>query len=275
MAWGLGDFAGALAARRIGALWTSAAMQCIGAAGFAVLLLGLGRWPVITLPLILWGLLLAAVGAGSLMLLYRGLALGPMAVVSPIGGAYAAVTVILAVLFLGERLTPLQTVAVAVTFAGVLLASTDLRLLVATLGRPSPGVRVGFFAMLGFGIWGLFLALAVRSFDGLAIVLVSRFAGAALMLGAVLARRAAPPADRRRGTLGLVVAVGVFDTIANVSYVLGFEAGYASIVATAGALYPVVTAALAILLLRERLAPNQYAGVGVLVLGLIGLGLAG
>ena len=250
-------------------------MQCIGAAGFAALLLALGRWPVFTVPLILWGFLLAGIGAGSLMLLYRGLALGPMAVVSPIGGAYAAVTVILAVLFLGERLTPLQTAAVAVTFAGVLLASTDLRLLVATLGHPSPGVRVGFIAMLGFGFWGLFLALAVRSFDGLAIVLVGRFAGAALMLGAVLLRRAPPPSDRRPATLGLVLAVGLFDTLANLSYVLGFEAGYASIVATAGALYPVVTAALAIGLLRERLAPNQYVGVGVLVLGLVGLGLAG
>lgn len=250
-------------------------MQCIGAAAFAALMLVLGRWPVISLPLILWGLLLAAVGAGSLMLLYRGLALGPMAVVSSIGGAYAAVTVVLAVLFLGERLVPAQTVAIGVTFAGVILASTDLRQLVATLARPSAGVRIGFIAMLGFGFWGLFLALAVRSFDGLAIVLVSRIAGAALMLGAVLLRRAPPPPDRRRGTLGLVLAVGIFDTIANVSYALGFEAGYASIVATVGALYPVVTTALAILLLRERLAPNQYAGVGVLVLGLAGLGLAG
>jgi len=250
-------------------------MQCIGAAGFAVLLLGLGRWPVITLPLVLWGLLLAAIGAGSLMLLYRGLALGPMAVVSPIGGAYAAVTVILAVLFLGERLSPLQIAAVALTSAGVVLASTDLRVLVATLGRPAPGVRVGFIAMLGFGVWGLFLALAVRSFDGLAIVLVSRFAGTALMLTAVVVRRAPPPADRRRGTLGLVLAVGVLDTIANLSYVLGFEAGYVSIVATAGALYPVVTALLAIRLLRERLAPNQYAGIGILMAGLVGLGLAG
>lgn len=250
-------------------------MQCIGAAGFAVLLLALGRWPVITVPLLLWGLLLAAVGAGSLMLLYRGLALGPMAVVSPIGGAYAAVTVILAVLFLGERLTPLQTGAVGVAFAGVLLTSTDLRVLAATLGRPSPGVRTGIVAMLGFGLWGLFLALAVRSFDGLALVLVSRFAGAALLLGAVVVRRATPPADRRPATLGLVLTVGLFDTIANVSYVLGFEAGFASIVATAGALYPVVTAALAIVLLRERLAPNQYAGVGVLLLGLVALGVAG
>lgn len=250
-------------------------MQLIGAAGFAVLLVALGRWPAITLPLVLWGFLLAGVGAGSLLLLYRGLALGPMAVVSPIGGAYAAVTVLLAVLFLGERLTPLQTVAVAVTFAGVLLASTDLRLLVATLGRPSPGVRVGFVAMLGFGLWGLLLALAVRSFDGLAIVLAGRLAGAVLMLGAVLLRRAAPPRDRRGATLGLVLAVGAFDTLANLSYVLGFEAGYASIVATAGGLYPVVTAGLAIVFLRERLAPNQYAGVGVLIAGLVGLGLAG
>ncbi len=249
-------------------------MQCIGAAGFAVLLLALGRWPVITVPLLLWGLLLAAVGAGSLMLLYRGLALGPLAVVSPIGGGYAAVTVVLAVIFLGERLTPLQTGAVAVTLAGVLLASADLRMLAATLGRPSPGVRVGIVAMLGFGLWGLFLALAVRSFDGLALVLVSRFAGAALMLAAVVVRRATPPVDRRPATLGLVLTVGLFDTIANVSYVLGFEAGYASIVATAGALYPVVTAGLAIGVLRERLAPNQYAGVGLLLCGLVGLGLA-
>jgi len=75
-------------------------------------------------------------------------------------------------------------------------------------------------------------------------------------------------------TWSLVLVTGALDTLANVLFVLGVQSGSASVVATASGAYPIVTALLAIVLLRERLAPNQYAGVVVLIAGLVGLGLA-
>jgi uncharacterized membrane protein len=54
---------------------------------------------------------------------------------------------------------------------------------------------------------------------------------------------------------------------------IGIALGYASFVMTGSGAYPLIPALLAILVLRERLAPNQYVGVAVLVAGLVALGL--
>jgi len=74
-------------------------------------------------------------------------------------------------------------------------------------------------------------------------------------------------------TLAIVALVGVLDIGANLLLMLGIESGYASFVMTGSGAYPIIPAVLAILVLRERLAPNQYLGVAILVAGLVGLGL--
>ena len=74
-------------------------------------------------------------------------------------------------------------------------------------------------------------------------------------------------------TFAIIALVGILDTGANVLLMLGIESGYASFVMTGSGAYPLIPAILAILVLRERLAPNQYVGVGVLIAGLVALGL--
>lgn len=275
LGWGIGDYAGALASRRIGVLWTSLGMQILGTALYAAGLAAIGQFPTITAAAIPWAIALAAIGSSALFVFYKALALGPIAVVSPVSASYAAVTVILVVLFLGERLSAAQIAAISVTFVGIVLATSDLRAIVQTLGRPLPGIRLAFVATLGFGMYGAALAAAAREHDGLELVLLARIASAVLLAAAVVATRAAVPTDRRPATLGLLVLIGIFDTAANVSFVLGVEAGFASIVATGSGLYPVLPAFLAILFLGERLVPNQYLGIAITVAGLVALGLTG
>lgn len=248
-------------------------MQAVGAASLALALLALGRWPTITGEAIPWALALAVAGGLPLYLLYRALALGPIAVVSPVVASYAALTVVLVVVFLGERLTADQTVAIAVTFVGVVLATTDLRRFVASIGRPLPGVRIGAAATIGFAVWGALLAAATRHHDGLALIVLWRTAAVAMLAVVALAARRPAPLPARPSTLALVGGVGVFDTLGNVAFVLGVSAGQAAITATGSGLYPVVPALLGIWLLRERLAPNQYAGIAITVAGLVALGL--
>lgn len=248
-------------------------MQAVGTVAFTVAILVTGRWPPLEPGVLPWGIGLAAVGAGSLLMLYRGLALGPIAVVSPIVAGYTAVTVALLVVVLGERVTAGEAIAIATTFVGVLIASTDLRSVRAIIGKPLPGVPSAFVAMIGFGCWGALMAAAVRDQDQLALILVGRVAGFCIMVLVALALRSSVPVDRRPSTLGLVAVVGLLDTVANVLFVAGLASGEATIVATASGLYPILPALLAIVFLGERLAPNQYAGVAVLIAGLVGLGL--
>ncbi len=241
---------------------------------YAIALAVTGHWPAITADQVPFAVALSVTGVGGVLLLYRGLALGPIAVVSPIGAAYVAVAVLLVVVGLGERLTTGQALGIATTFAGIVLTATDSRSLATALKRPLPGVWFALVAMLSLGAWSAIMAYATRTQDGLALVLWQRIVSAAIVLAILIIRREGP-ITMDRTTWSLVLATGALDTLANVLFVLGVQNGSASIVATASGAYPIVTALLAIVLLRERLAPNQYVGIVVLLAGLVSLGLAG
>ncbi len=262
-----------MATRRVGVVLTSLGMQTVGLAAYAVTLGALGRWPTLAWGQVPYALALSLIGIVSLAALYRAFAIGPIAVVSPVVASYAALTVVLIVIFLGESLTTGQAVAIGVTFVGVAVASTDIRELRETLGRPSEGVRIGFFATLGFAVWSAIFAIGVRETDGLALIVVQRSFSVALLAAFALARGISLRPLAARPALALVATTGVLDTGANVLLALGIAAGYASFVMTGSGAYPLIPALLAILVLRERLAPNQYVGVAVLVAGLVALGL--
>ena len=273
IAFGFGDYAAAMATRRVGVVLTSLGMQTVGLSAYVVVLAALGRWPTFAWEQVPYAAVLSVVGIVSLAALYRAFAIGPIAVVSPVVASYAALTVILIVIFLGERLTTGQALAIGVTFVGVAVASTDIRELRQTLGRPSEGVRIGFLATLGFAVWSAIFAAGIRATDGLALIVVQRAFSVVLLTLFVVVRGVSLRPLAARGAASLVSVTGVLDTGANVLLALGIASGFASFVMTGSGAYPLIPALLAILVLRERLAPNQYVGVAVLVAGLVALGL--
>ena len=250
-------------------------MQSSGTAALALALAALGLWPAITAAALPLSIGLALLGAGSLYLLYRGLALGPIAVVSPIVASYSAFTVILVVIVLGETLTVGQAIAIAVVFVGVLLASTDVRAIAASVRRPLPGVPVSLVATIGFAFWGTLFAFGTREHDGMALVVLNRLMSAIVLVIAVAVTRASRPTSFGAASGALVLTTGVFDTLANVAFMLGVQGGNAAIAVTGSGLYPLIPAFMGIARHGERLAPNQYAGIVVVIGGLIALGLRG
>jgi drug/metabolite transporter (DMT)-like permease len=62
------------------------------------------------------------------------------------------------------------------------------------------------------------------------------------------------------------IVMGVGDTGGNGFFVLALHAGASSVAVVLSSLYPVATALLAAVLLRERLRPVQLAGVALAVL---------
>jgi drug/metabolite transporter (DMT)-like permease len=71
--------------------------------------------------------------------------------------------------------------------------------------------------------------------------------------------------------LGAIAAVGIFDLLANLLFVLAAGRGLLSVVGVLGSLYPAVTVVLARVVLHERLTPTQNAGVLVTLAGVVAL----
>jgi drug/metabolite transporter (DMT)-like permease len=247
-------------------------MQATGLLSFGIVVWILGRWPAFEPGMVPFATLLGILGVISIAALYRGLALGPVAVVAPVVASYVVITVVLVVIFLGERLTTAQILAASMVFVGVVLTSTDARELRVTLGRPVPGVRIGFIATVGFGMWSAVFAIATREYSLIPIILLLRATSFVFVGSFIAGRHIDLRVFRNRTTLLLGTIVGVLDTLANVFFALGIGSGYASLAATGTGMYPIVPAVLGMLALGERLAPNQLVGIGLLVIGLATLG---
>lgn len=251
IAYGIGDFAGGLAARRAPVLTVTLVAQ---AAGLLTLLPALwllpGRPSGAAVGL---GALAGIAGAAGLLLYFRGLAVGPMGVVAPLSAVVGAGLPLAVGLLAGERLGVVAVVAVAVALAAILLATAGTRT-DAAAGR---GLLLGLAAGAGFGLF--FVGLDATPDDsGLWPLVAGRVASTVLLAVIVAVRRPGGVGNPR-----LAVLSGVADTVANVLFLVAVRLGDLGVSAVLVSLYPVVVVLLARVVLRERLTGLQLASAGL------------
>jgi drug/metabolite transporter (DMT)-like permease len=275
LGWGLADLWAAMSGRRIGALATVllahvTASILTGALAVAagVDLSGVG-------DIAGWLLPNALVMAVAYFALYRGLALGPVAVVSPILATYAILPVLLAVAILDESLPAIVVLGIGVTIAGAALTSTDLREIRGG-SRVAPGLPWAVASALLFGFGTYVFGWASKEAGWLPTLLLMRLSTTALFLVAGTAaaiRGGSPGRAELSAALPLTVAIGIVDMLGAVAYAVGADLGFIAIVTAASATYPIVPVLGGMRFLRERPAPNQLVGVGLVVGGLLAVGL--
>ena len=265
-AWGTGDFAGGLAARRAGGMLVTGGAQVIG----FVLLVGA---VVILRPAppaattILLGAIGGLFGGIGLAALYRGLSLGAMGIVSAVSGI-GGVLIPLAVGFLlwGTAVHLLQLVGVACALAAVAAASGA-----TTRGVHRDAVVLALVAALGFGLWFVFLDRAAEH-DQLWALVAARGSAALSIGGTALVRS---DRSRLRGVLPLIGLSGVMDVLANGMVVLSFATIPVGIAAALSGTYPLATMLLARTLIGEALPRLGLLAVALAVTGIVLISLGG
>ncbi|MBW3619756.1 MAG: DMT family transporter [Actinobacteria bacterium] len=226
----------------------------------AVLVVRRRPWPRPRLFVAL--LLMGGVGyVGQSFAYFTALTLIPATLVSLLLYAYPALVVLLAVLWLGERLTTVKTAALGIALVGAAL----------TIGPELGGRRLG-----------IVLGLSAAAIYAVYIVVGSRItpragplpSAAVVMLGAtavyavvVLVQRPAFP-----GSVGGWAAVLGLSLVSTVVAITTFFAGMdrlgAADTSTLSTLEPLVTVVLAAIVLDERVTAVQLTG-GVLILAAV------
>ena len=270
--FGTADFIAKLSTTRAGFLRTALLMQAMGGALLLPFVLSdssrlfLQPWGV------LGGVLLGVVNALATISLYKGFEVGRLSVVSPIASCSPVVTVLLAVSFLGERLTKEHILGISLVMIGIVLVSiqTGQENMPKKLGRGV--VYAVLFMILGGSV--LFGLKPVSHLLGVYLpVLLMRWVGVPVIALAFLAWR--PKGAIRLNALSFIFAVSVFDTFANVIYNVGVSVGTVSIVSTVGGLFSAVTVLLAWAVLKERITRHQIFGFAAIVAGITILGFIG
>jgi drug/metabolite transporter (DMT)-like permease len=265
LSFGAGDFAGAFAARRAGALVVVAGAHLVGLIALVVGAV-LIRPPLPGLDANLIGIAAGVAGVIGLAALYRGMSLGSMGLVTSLAGAGSLALPLLAGALLGAPITPLQLAGVlcaALAAAAAGGASAD------EVGRRS--LALAGVAALAFGAWYVLVDRSAELGDPLWALVFSR-AGSAAIAATVVAVRGF---DRATLPLGIVVVAGLFDVGGNALYVVARETMHLGLAAALIGLYPIVTMLLARFLLGERLTRLGQAGVALAGLGIVLISLGG
>ncbi|MGI8711928.1 MAG: EamA family transporter [Solirubrobacteraceae bacterium] len=282
--WGLADYFAAVASRRRGALRVVLGFHLASLVPLTALVLatgGLGRINVAEVAVLV---VVGAFGWVSYLAFYGALAIGPISVLSPIVSGYAAVTVLLAVVIAGDRLSVVQAVAVAITIAGAIVASADVRAIAhARLERRSAlGVLLALAAMalLGAFVFGVSYYRARAGWLG--PIFLARGFATVFLLGHVLIRGAQPgeteagsagPARRWASPAAISALLALVDTGGYVCFNLGVGHAQAAVVAAASAPCATVPIIMGVSLFGERPTPTQWLGVGLVIAGVVVLGV--
>lgn len=261
LSWGFADFFGPLKGRTLGALRVLLYAQLGGLAAIAVVVAIRAQAPASATALL--AVPAAISGTLGLYAYYRGIAVGAISVVAPIAGISAAVPVVVGIAS-GDHLSAVTAAGIACALAGVGLAAHE-----PGRGRMrfAAGVGLALVAAIGFG--GYFPPMhAAGKADFWWASLFFRATSTSVVLTAIAVRK--PNVTIDGAQLPVLVLIGIGDMLGNLLFAAASRGGLVSVTAVLASLYPIVTVALARVVLAERVARSQEAGV---VLTLAGVAL--
>jgi len=191
----------------------------------------------------------------ALFCLFQGLRVGDLGLVSALTslqGAYVAV----AVIFLGEPVTPLLAGALVLCAVGAVLTSVEGR------ARTTRGAPWAFAAGLVFA--AVMLCYNYSEIDWLSQAAISRSVSLAVTLPvALLTGGVALPARLRPRAVG----AGVLELAGLLLLTITFALGPAAVAGVTTTQFGTFAVILGVVLLHERPKPNQWVGIGAAIVG--------
>jgi len=205
------------------------------------------------------GAIAGVMGYIGLICLYAGLSTGRMGVVSAIS-ALSAVIPLTVALVNGEVLTTAQGVGVVIAMVGAFCASGPE----LSQGLSPKPIFLALGAAAGFGTAMTFMAIGSES-SALMTMVMMRATTFIVTIALVIRYRTV--GNFEKSEIPILVFIGVSDFLANLLLGVATNFGLVSLVMVLGSIYPIVTALLAFVILKERLHRIQYIGIVFAVAG--------
>lgn len=262
--WGVADFCGGRATRRLSPLAVTFAGQLSTLVPLALLLLvlddpspGLRDW--------LWGVAAGLFGFAGITMLYRALSSGAMTVVAPLTGVIAAVVPMMAGIGFGERPKVLALLGVAAALAGIALVT-------GAVGTPHARTPTGIVVLAALA--GTFIGFSLICLDrtsdasGMWPTMAMRLSSV-ITIGVILLAMPRPSGLSLRNPPKWAIVAGLLDTSANILFLMATRMGLLSLVSVIASLYPASTIMLAMKVDHERIARSQALGMVLVGVALV------
>lgn len=268
--WGIYDFLGGVFARQLGSFKALFWSQLAGLILMFLIAFAFSAEIALTMQSLLWVPVAAVLYSAGYLFFFKGFEIGNVSLVAATMNLWAVFTMLFAFLFMGQRLSAVQTLGVLMIISGVALASVNWRDVRAQKFQLSAGIKEAILGAFFFGVfWNvseiiseqvgwLFTTLFIKLGIVLFLLAFSYFAKREVRFGTVSA-----------GTKAVVLLMGLFDAGALALVNHGLTIGDAILITPISSALSLVTIALAILFLKDRITKLQGFGIALAIIGII------
>jgi len=260
LSWGVSDFSGGVATRRISVIGVVGISHLIGLALIIAFALASSE-PIPSGEDFVWGALAGLAGLVGVGALYRALAVGRMGIAAPTAAVLSAVLSAGFGILLEGLPAPTRLIGFGLGIASIWFVSYSRGAL-----RESRGIGLAALAGVGFAV---FLILIDRVSSGALFwpLVAARAASSFVMLAAALFTRQRWMPSGRNLWITVFLA-GLLDVAGNVFFMMATQAGRLDIAAIVSSMYPAITVLLARFMLKEHVTRLQALGLGAALLAI-------
>lgn len=268
--WGMYDFLGGIFSKRIGNFKTIFWSQLAGLIFTTLLTLAFTLNLKISPKIAIFILVASIFYAAAYLLFFRGFELGNVSIISATMNLYAVFTMVFAYIILGQRLSTFQLIGVLMILAGVALVSLKWSDLKDRNINLLAGVKETVLAALLFGIFWIFSEIISENIGWLSTTLFIKVGIIFfLLLFSLLGKRELGITKTPTTVISMILFGGVLEAGAVTSVNWGLTIGDVILVTPISSALSVVTIAMAVIFLKEKISKTQGVGMVMVICGIV------
>jgi transporter family protein len=270
LGWGIYDFLGGVYAKQIGPFKSFFWSQLAGLTSVLLLIFVFAiSLDVPMLVIILLPIAAIFYSAGYLFF-FRGFEIGNVSIVAATMNLWAVFTMLFAFIFMGQRLSTIQSFGVFMIISGVTLASLNWSAIRSQRFQLSSGVKETVLGAFFFGVFWNMSEVISEEIGWLLTTLLVKFGIILfLLLFSFLKKRELDLTKATTKTKCMVVLMGIIEAgaVAIVNY--GLTIGDAILITPIASALSIVTIALAIIFLKDKVTKLQGLGIITAIAGIV------
>lgn len=268
--WGIYDFLGGVFAKQIGSFKSLFWSQLAGLVSILLLVFVFKSNFNVSGLIIFLSIIASILYSAGYLFFFKGFEIGNVSIIAATMNLWAVFTMSFAFLFMGQRLSSIQTLGVVMILLGATLASLNWNEIKNQNFQLSAGVKEAIFGAFFFGVFWNVSEIISEQIDWVLTTLLIKFGIILFLLFfSFLTKQGIGLAQIPKKTMYIILLMGVIEAIAVALVNYGLTIGDAILITPIASALSIVTILLAIIFLKEKITKIQGIGVSMAILGII------
>ena len=270
LGWGIYDFLGGVFSKQIGSFKSLFWSQLAGL--ISILLLAFALKTTFDIPFLAIALspLASIVYSAGYLFFFKGFEKGNVSIIAATMNLWAVFTMSFAFLFMGQRLSTTQTIGVFLILSGATLAAIDWKSINKQGFQLSLGVREAILGAFFFGVFWNISEIVSEEIGWLLSTILTKLGIIIFLLGfSLFAKQEIGLTNIPTKTKYAVLLMGIIEVSAVALVNYGLTIGDAILITPIASALSIVTIALAVIFLKDKLSKLQLIGVVIAILGIV------